>query len=115
MEYGALGFDKLAVEKLDGRVYAQFASRFEAQARARNLIVVFDGFFDFDVVARSVLLHHADALNLSSEIDGTSVEDGKLGAVHLNQAVVDAESHECCHAVLDGRNAHFWSADHRAA
>ena len=59
------------------------------------------------VVLRSVLLYYSYFLYLLNIFLGRTVKDRELRAIDLDETVVDAHGVECCHAVLDGSDAHI--------
>ena len=58
-------------------------------------------------VLRSVLLYDSYFLYLLNIFLGRTVKNLALRTIDLDKAVVYAHSVECCHAVLDGSDAHI--------
>ena len=106
IECGKLAVDEFRVEGAHGGE-AELIVGQDGDARARLLVFHFDFLSDDIPVFGSVLLLNAHLLYFVDILDGASVEDGKLGAVHLNETVVDAEGIECCQSVFHGRHSHF--------
>lgn len=129
VEVGALRRDKFAVVEIDGGLDRETRRRraghvrsnvgsFYTQPAAALGIVIFNGLADGEVVAGLILLKETYATNLLNEESAAAVKDGKLGAVDLNQAIVNATSEEGCHSVLNGGNAYvmvFVESDNRAS
>ena len=63
-----------------------------------------DGALHAHETARRLLLDHLGALDEKDEARAGSIHDRDLGRIHLDDAVVDAESAEGAHQVLDRRD-----------
>ena len=66
------------------------------------------------VVLGRILLFEAYTLDFLYIEDGTAIEDGKFGAVDLNQHIVHAQGIEGSHGVLHCTAAHIALGQHRA-
>lgn len=115
-EAGALRRDKFAIVEIDGgldreirrgrsRLVGSGEGSFNAQPAAALRVAILDGVRDGEVVTGLVLLKESDAANLLDEVSAAAVENGELGAIDLDEAVVDAAGKECGHGVLYGGNA----------
>lgn len=111
VERGRLRCDEFAIVEVDGGFDREscrrgagsgsgLGRRFDAEPAAGLLIVKFDGFLDGEVIARLVLLEEANSVDLLHVEAAAAVEDRELGAIDLNEAVVDAASKEGGHSVF---------------
>lgn len=129
VEIGALRRDEFAIVEVNGRLYREICRRrsrlircnvgsFNAQPTTTLGIAIFHGLCDGEVVAGLILFEKTYAANLLDEESAAAIQYGELGAIDLNQAVVDAASEEGGHSVLNGRDAYvmvFGESNNRAA
>lgn len=129
VEIGALRRDEFAIVEVNGRLYREICRRrsrlircnvgsFNAQPTTTLGIAIFHGLCDGEVVAGLILFEKTYAANLLDEESATAIQYGELGAIDMNQAVVDAASEEGGHSVLNGRDAYvmvFGESNNRAA
>lgn len=100
-----VGFDR-EVRRRRARHVGGDVGGFYTEPTTTLRITIFDGVADGEIVAGLILLKKADAANLLNEVAAAAIENGELGAIDLDKAVVDAASEECRHGVLNSRNSH---------
>ena len=114
VECGKLTADELRLE-VDHRRKGEILVRQECDAGTRFFVLDFCLARDDIVVLCRILFLDAHATNLFHVGLRTTVEDGKLGTIDLDEYVVDTQCIEGCHTVFDGAYLDVLLSEYRAS